>query len=205
MGWRRLRNEVLPSRTAGSMPIRRGDFGEALTNGILAELEGYTLPIGKLRYKVTANQTLTGTDTLGIKIAERGSISEVSFVESKLRCRPDTFAGVQAYRQLKHDVELALPDIVTFVAARLHDRNDALYEPFADYLASRADTRDIETYRIALSWDTSQWTETVLSNLEAEELHLSPIGVSVCQISDLSNLIDRVYARIGARATDEED
>ena len=59
-GYGEVRDKILRSR-AGMLPsVRRGDFGEAVTVEYLKTVEGYRVPVMKLRYKISANQTLPG-------------------------------------------------------------------------------------------------------------------------------------------------
>ncbi len=51
---------------------------------LLSEFHEYLVPIVKLRFAITGGQSLPGTDVLVLR-AEQGRLTEVSFVESKVR------------------------------------------------------------------------------------------------------------------------
>jgi len=205
LGWGRTAADIIARRIPKLTQIRRGDFGEALANDILGHFEAFSIPIRKLRYKVTADQTLTGTDALALKTLPDGSISEVCFVESKFRGSRDIYAGVEACKQLLRDTTAAIPDILTFVAARLHDTGHLSYDSFLEYLASRADTREMETLRIALCCELAGWDEATLLNIDEANLQPLRLSVSICLISGLTAIVDRVFAQLGLTASDEDD
>lgn len=46
----------LESRIPVQEPTQRGDFGEAVTVEILEALEGFHVPVNKLRYKIASNR-----------------------------------------------------------------------------------------------------------------------------------------------------
>ena len=82
LGWKKIQSLVAAKQP--TLPnIKRGDFGEALSVAVLAEFDAYIVPVPKLRYKITKNQTLPSTDAVAFKVKD-GRITEVSFVESKL-------------------------------------------------------------------------------------------------------------------------
>ena len=122
--WRGVYEKILARRASASEKVKRGDFGEALFGAILVEFHDYLIPVPKLRFKVTPNQTLTGTDTLALRLTPEGEIGEVCFVESKLRTNPDRMVAVEGCAQLVQDYDVRLPDILEFIAQRLHERND---------------------------------------------------------------------------------
>jgi hypothetical protein len=85
-GW----NETYTKFVNKSIPsldnMKKGRFGEIIVCEILSELLGFTIPVKKLQYQVTANQSLPGTDALALKFTD-DKISEICFVESKLRTK----------------------------------------------------------------------------------------------------------------------
>ncbi len=130
IGWERTKSEVIAPGFASSEAIRRGDLGEALFLSLAEEFHGYIVPVRKLRFKVRGNQTLPGTDVLAFKL-DSDSITEVCFVESKLRTAPDNMAAVKGYQQLKNDYESMLPEMLSFVAYVLHMRWHKMFESMA--------------------------------------------------------------------------
>src|SRR5258708_34648355 len=143
---------------------KRGEFGETLISALLEQFAGYFIPVPKLQFKLTSGQSLPATDALAIKVDASNSITEVCYVESKLRTRTDNNAAVQAAHQLQHDISVTTPDILSFVTRILHKQNSPLADPFIDYLADRNDTREKDSHCIGLCWDKTVWTDTVLAN-----------------------------------------
>ena len=203
LGWTTVRT-VLMNRNPSRSSFRRGDFGEILTNATLEQLFGYKIPVRKLRYKVVANQTMPGTDSLAIRVGDLGKVREVCFVESKLRTTVDQHVALTAYEQLRRDYDLEVPSILTFVAQRLFETNHELYEPFMEYLGDRADTQERETFCISLSMDIAVWDEMVLQNLEDGGVELSSLSVYPIRLEGLSGLIDSLTAAVGLRIEDGE-
>jgi len=67
-GWEAVGERFLQARAGTRMPVRRGDFGEAVAAQYLKEVEQYHIPVPKLRFKMAANQTLPGTDCIAFKL-----------------------------------------------------------------------------------------------------------------------------------------
>ena len=116
----------------GGARVRRGEFGETLATAILEEIEGWTVPVPKLRYQIDPEQTQPGTDLLAIQI-EGAAIVSLHFAESKLRGVADNRAGVDAHDQLVDDQKKGFADILVFVLQRLLDTGSALAEPMEHY------------------------------------------------------------------------
>ncbi len=116
LGWEKTLNLLVQPSLPTKPKKRLGDFGEILTNAILVELMGYTIPVQKLRFTIKPEQSLPGTDTIAIK-RKNGYISEMCFVESKLRTSNDYYscrAAVEGYDQLKRDYSSRVPDMIQF-------------------------------------------------------------------------------------------
>jgi hypothetical protein len=184
---------------------KRGEFGEVLMTEILSNFHGYTIPIFKLRFKMTANQSLPSTDILALKIDATGAITEVCFVESKLRTTADAMVAVEGCRQLQQDYEAKLPDILAFVAARLYERDDPVYETFRAYMRHRRDTTEQDTFRLSLCWEHTAWRERVLENLQDAGVEVPRLTVHVMRIYHLRQLTDELFAEIGVVAVSDDD
>lgn len=205
LGWERVNEQIV----AGGMPrlqtMKRGDFGEVLFASILKEFHSYKIPVPKLRFKITRHQSLPATDILALKMDGSGSVVEVCFAESKLRTSSDNMAAVEGYEQLQNNYECRLPDILKFVAARLHDRNDPLFHPFASYMQNRTDTTDKDTFRLGLCWEHSEWREKVLENLEENAVDLPRFTLHVIGINGLRQIIDELFAQLGVGEVVDDD
>ena len=135
-GFDAVRQRFLEARSGSNLAVRRGDFGEAVTVEYLKEVEGYTIPVSKLRFKIGANQTLPGTDCVSIKLSGE-SLSEVAFVESKLSTSLDLSVAVAGCSQLKKDAESDVPEILSFIARRLRDIDHPLTDLVEGYVFER--------------------------------------------------------------------
>jgi hypothetical protein len=193
---------ALESRLPAQPRARRGRFGEVLAAAALNEFDGYVVPVEKARYVVTGGQSQPATDALALRIDTIGEVSEVCFVEVKLRTTADMAAPMEGARQLAADYAKKIPDIVTFAAARLHERSDPLYEPFMRYFASReADLRD--TFCLTAVYDTCHWRETALTNLDDDQQEIAPLRVVAMRLAELRALVDDVFERAGLIADDD--
>ncbi len=196
LGWARTSQRIL--RGLGMRDsARRGLFGEAITAAMLAEFHQYTIPVQKLQVLVSGEQTQPGTDVIALKVGAAGAIDEVCYVESKLRTYNDTNIAREGYAQLLGDYTSAAVDMLWFVAERMHERGDPLYEPFMQYFWDRADTRQKDVFRLFLIWEDRVWTETVLQNLEDEEPVLERFNVHVTRLRELAVLTAGLLHEIG--------
>ena len=184
--------------------VKRGDFGEVVANSMLRSFHNYQIPVEKLRLKISGNQTLPGIDVLALRLTDEKALEEVCFVESKLRTTRDNSVGVDGYKQLKQDYDGNSSVILRFVAKRLASKDDAVAKAFLDYFFSREDTRSMETFRLCLFYDSSQWSETVLDNLNDNGVELPSFTVHVVQIRELRQLTDTVFSRLKVEEVEDE-
>jgi hypothetical protein len=203
LGWKKA-TAFVKQRLPAHNSARRGRFGEVLGVSFLREFHGYHVPIEKFVFAITGGQSQPSTDAVLIKVT-RGIVSEVCLVESKLRTTTDKFAGVQGVRQLKADYEKEMPDMLGFTAARLYERDDALYRPFMEYMASRDDDRNRDSFCLFLIYDGNAWSDDVLTNIEDDEPTTSPLRVHATRVENLRKLVDEVFAEVGIRAEDDDD
>jgi Cap4 SAVED domain len=203
LSWAKLKL-LEKAKVPSQLSVKRGDFGEAVSSAALAKLHGYRIPVPKLHFTVTGNQTLPSTDVLAIK-EDNSRVTEVCFVESKLRTVVSKQTAVQGCRQLEHDQSMAIPHMVLFAANRLFEVNDALADKLLDYLDSREE-KDVDTSSLNLFFEDSIWTEEVMENLEAIQTRLPHLTVRVTRIVGLGALTDELFARLGVNhVIDEED
>ena len=200
-GFDEVRQRFLQARSGPRLAVRRGDFGEAVTVAYLQEVEGYTVPVLKLRFKIEANQTLPGTDCVSLKLS-KGSLSEVAFVESKLRTSLDLSVAVAGCGQLKKDADSDIPEILTFIARRLRDTDHPLTSLVERYVFER--NTDLDKYLLVILHETSNWDERILENLQDEDMGLAPLHVYVAQLSGLKNLSDGAFSAMGAEVIEDE-
>lgn len=199
IGWPETKNFLSGVGPSGNA-AKRGEFGEALTYELLENMLGFRVPVRKLRYKVTGGQSLPGTDILAVKLDE-GSISEVCFIECKLRTVLDNQAALDAYNQLLGIRTQKYPDIVRFTANRLKDSGDRLFGSFMNYMLKHSGSVQIETFRVTLIYERSVWDINVIERLRdhSEKNRLGNTYVDVVSIDDLKDLVDSVFGSIGIR------
>jgi hypothetical protein len=199
LGWEAVRARLVP----GGSRVRRGEFGEALSAAILEELEGWIVPIVKLRYQVDPEQTQPGTDLLALH-TDGTDVDDMLFGESKLRGALDNQAAVDAHDQLAEDESKEFADILVFVMARLLEQRSDLIDPLTAYLARR-DAAARGSYGIFLTFEDAAWRESVLDRLDDEPDLLDPLGVRVTRLDDLRDLADSACAAAGLDVVDDDD
>lgn len=208
LGWSNVQSSILSSQMPTQTSVRRGDFGEMLIGAILEEFLDYKIPISKLRYKVTKNQLLTGTDLLAIRLNESDEIIEVCLIESKLRTQLNSktvVMAVTAYEQLEKDYAESLPAILQFISARLHEQKSTLFKPFAEYMRDRNDNREKDKFNISLCWDAAAWDEKILENLKDRGVDLSGLVVHCIHLQDLGQLTDELFTSLGITEVVDDD
>ena len=197
-----VQKRFVQARAGKLQSAKRGDFGEAVAVDYLRKVDGYHIPIQKLRYKISADQTLPGTDCIALRLAN-GELEEVLYVESKLRTYRDLSVAVLGSRQLERDAHSENPVILTFIARRLQEVNDPLTTLFESYLFERTETLD--KYLLMLLCQADCWDERILENLEDEEIELRPLHVYVAKIANLKELSDGAFSVMGAEVVEDDD
>ena len=196
--------QIIRTGLAHGQSARKGDFGEVLLGALLETFHGYTIPVRKMRSRVSGDQSQPRIDVVALR-ADNGRLTEVCLGESKLRTRADTGAAVAAHDQLAKERAEAFPDILVYVANRLFELQSPLFESFAAYLGDRADTQQIESCAIGLTSDAAQWSESVLANLHDRGVEVPSLSVHVTSVQALDDLVSEVFALAGLRASADED
>jgi hypothetical protein len=203
LGWKEA-ERMVSQRTPKGLRLRRGDFGETITNSLLQEFFLYQIPVQKLRYRIDSDESLPGTDSMALNVQE-GRITQACFVESKTRSTAHTTTAVDGYDQLMADFGTDFSEITDFVLCRLKEMKHELLRPFLDYMRDRK-TTSMESLRLGLVWDAAKWSETNLKNLERDRDSGNPqLVVLLIRIPNLRELIDEVYGLIGVKEILEED
>jgi hypothetical protein len=205
LGWNRVRKDIVARKVPTAPNIRKGNFGEALMAIILEHFQGYYIPVPKLWFAIEGNQSLPATDFLALKIDKNKSISEVCFVETKLRGSSDKYAAVKGYRQLLEDYRLSSPDILIFVASMLHYSKNPLFRIFASYMRDRRDPPNIDSFHLGLCWENKLWNESVLKNLDDEEVVFDNLTVSVVCINGICELTDEMLDKLSIKEVPADD
>jgi hypothetical protein len=200
LGWKSTEELLLKPTLPEQHRKRAGDFGETITNALLIEMYGYSIPVPKLHFAISDEQSPPGTDTIAIKTSG-DSITELCYVESKLRTKNDKFscqAAVQGYEQLKKDYLERVPNMISFMLARLFDDKNPLFNDFLNYVSRRQDLTSIDRFRIGLIWEQATWDEKVLDLLEEEVDNTTPkLAVQRVRVRDLQSTVKRLYDNLG--------
>ncbi len=211
LGWHKARELIIERGVPTLTSVKRGEFGETLICAILEQFHGYKIPIFKLHFKQIANETQHGTDTIALVIDSEGLISEVCYVESKLRTdNSNKMIAVDGYNQLKNDYKDKLPQSLLFISQclykqRQNDKMNALYAVFKSYMKDRTDTTDKDRFRLSLCWDSAMWHEKVLDNLQENGVELPSLIVHVVRIGDLRRITDEIFAELGITEVSDDD
>ena len=180
-------------------PVLVGDFGEILLAEILKELDGYTIPIAKLRFREKRNWPMRLTDVLAIK-HDGQQLIELCLCEVKTRTawnKKCEQVGLDAYKELENEAAQRIPEIVDFVVDKLRlMQNYDLADVIDTFLLSDDPAAFPRTCIVALLFDSDIWNETVLTNIVSAPVKLDHFSTKVVRISQLRKLIDSSYSRV---------
>ena len=193
LGWDSIAEEITESDSEDLSPFLKGDIGEMFFSVILRELHNYIIPVPKLRSKIITTQSQPRTDILALKIDQNSNITEVCYFEVKLRTGTDNSAASDSYYQLMDAYNSQTPSIIKYIASKLKEKNDSLYDNFLLYLQERRDSRDRDNFQIGLCWEKENWNEKVLENLEDIEIELPILTTQILQIENLRSLLNDIF------------
>ena len=193
---------ALDAATPATPSLKAGAFGEAISAEISERWHAYLIPLKRLR--VTGGSP-PGTDLLALRVAGQNQLQEVCYIESKLRTTRSLGAAMDAYEQLRKTRHERFPVVSQHVANYLASTKSPLYGAFMEYLVSRDNQPATDTYRIALTWDETNWTEEVLKNLQDKGVELTPLSVDVIRLAQLRELIKVVYDSLGVEVMNDDD
>ncbi len=204
-GWKRTQ-QLIASTQPTLATAQRGELGEVVSCAMLTEFFGYSILVSKLCFAITANATLPSTDAIAVK-SSAGNLTEVCFVESKLRVNYDSSVAKKGYAQLVSDYSKKFPDMIRFVTEQLLREDDPQANSFLSYLFDRRETVARESFFLALTSDQAAWSENSLANLEAEitDPTLPRVMVAAVRIKGLEKLSDELFRSIGITQVLEDD
>src|SRR5260370_41759686 len=211
LGWQKVKGLIVERAVPKRTNIRRGEFGETLICAMLEQFHRYKIPIFKLRFKQIGNETLHGTDGLALIMDNEGLITEVCYVESKLRTDDRKMGvAVEGYRQLKSDYEDELPQTLSFISQRLFEQRHnnemkALFNAFKSYMQDRTDTTEKDSFRLSLCWYSAMWRVKVLANLQENGVEIPKLTVHVVLIENLREITDEIFAELGIKEVTDDD
>jgi hypothetical protein len=190
-----LRDRVVDRKLATLI----GDFGEILVAQMIEEIDGYRIPIAKLRFREKRNWSMRLTDVFGIK-CEGQQLSELCLCEVKTRTtwnKDCEQVGVDGAVSLKNDAAQRIPEIIDFVADKLRlTHNFDLANVLDTFLLSDDPASFPRRYLLVLIFDQKIWREIVLANMAGSVDGLASFSVRVTQIPELRILIDESYAHV---------
>ena len=197
-GTERVNEDIVKKSLPKYDLLRKGFFGESLIGDTLIHFFDYIIPVQKNQYAILANQTLPRTDIIAFK-GDEEEITEVCYVEVKYRTTRDTSSGVVGYEQLKKDFPKQVPELLSWILARLYEQGDPFFLPFREFIFDRKDTGDLEKLLVGLVYDSDHWTETALTNLSTEVTkdEDSDVMVTVIRIVELGKLTTEIFDNIG--------
>jgi len=187
--------------------LTRGVYGEAIAAEMMRAFHHHHIPVSKLRYTITRGQTLPGTDIIALTLDEHGDINGVCFIEVKLRTTKAfaTDAVIDASKQLSADYGEALPSMLKFIAERLQERSDPLFEAYMRYMRDRRDLSGFDSFRIFLFWDQAAWSDNLLQSLDDETMQIAPVTVHVVSLPDMVDRVRVAYSSVPADCNDNDD
>jgi hypothetical protein len=182
---------------------RKGDFGEIIAAHSMEYAFGYEIPVKKLRYaKMRSGDQPTGIDLVAFK-TNGGALTELCYIESKLRTVPDKDFGVEAHDQLELAWQSTAAEYHMFLLNVLDDQRHVAFESFCDFMAGEGQCET--TFCIALHSDSVAWNEDTISRLSKKPPTLNPLTVLVYRLPDLAESIETSFASIGLHAADDDD
>jgi len=204
LGWQQA-FDTIKGAMPSVMSVRKGVVGELLATDCAISFDGCQVPVKKLRSMIVPGESLHGTDVLAFRLDAAGEIEKAYYVESKLRLFCDRAAAVEAEKQLHRDMAKHVPDILLFVANQMYTANTPLVPALRRYMRTRTGSRQLDEFRISLTFERSVWSEDVLTRLvEADEL-LAPLSVWGLTIDNLDPLIAALYEELGFEIDPDDD
>lgn len=185
--------------------MRKGRFGELLTTNILAEFYEYEVPIQKMKFLITSDESQPSTDVIAVK-KQKDRVIEVCYLESKLRTTEITSMGKDAFLQLKNDLAKKIPDMLAFVVNQLYEKRDPFYQEMLKFMMERVPSV-AESFRIGIISEKNKWSETCLVNLGEviKEKERYKIEVDIIRISCLDQLVKDLFESFGIEADLEDE
>jgi len=73
------------------------------------------------------------------------------------------------------------------------------------YMRDREDRSDRDSFQLCLIWEHPAWSETVLQNLEDNEVELDCLTVHVTRVQNLAQLTEELFRSIGIGSVVDDD
>ena len=135
-----------------------------------------------------------GIDVFALKTKE-DEITEISFIESKVRTSKDLQILIKSLKQLDDYYNTHLTDWNEYCIIKLYETKSQYFKPFAKYLTNRNELPSIDSFKIYLFINKEIWDNKILKNLIDSEETLQNLDIIIIRIKNLANLIKHVYEK----------
>ncbi len=187
-----LAESVLPDANSPFNP-RVGNWGEIVSAMLLVDLEGFWLPIFKLRYREKRNFAMRLTDLCVLRRDEPPLVC-LGEVKTHSSTHRDNDLAVDGLKSLIKGDVFDQPEILHFVANRLYEQGAHEEGQFVSRIRL-GKVKVTRRYDIYLVHERDCWDEEILRRLNDQPLdkRLVNFSVRVLAIRDLRGVIDRSY------------
>lgn len=173
--------------------LKKGKFGEVCHGQILEEFYDYIIPIKKFQYQFTKGQSPTGTDMVAIKMGE-GKISELCYVETRLRTSDDYAAVSGAFNEIIQGRKERINSVIKFILKELFKIKHELYDLLTEY---GIETAPKDKFRIGAIFEKDIWRPKHLENLrDVMQGSTLDLTVDVIKINNLEKLVNDSYEKV---------
>ena len=174
--------------------LKKGKFGEIFHGQILEEFYNYVIPIKKLQYQFTKDQSLTGTDMIAIKIKEE-KITEICYVETKLRTSNDYSAISEAYKEIIQSKSSSMNSLLKFILKELYKTNKMLHSQLTEFISEMMHD---DKFRIGAIFEKKIWRQKYIEKLnDCMQKSDFDLTVDIVKINNLEELVNNSYKAIG--------
>ena len=192
--WKKIYTTFVIESQPSHDNLKKGKFGEIFHGQILEEFYNYVIPVKKFQYQFNRNQSLTGTDIIVIKIKE-AKITEICYVETKLRTSSDYSAISEAYDEIIQSKGSSMDSTLKFILKELYKTDKILHSQLTEFIGEM--THD-DKFRIGAIFEKKIWRQRYIEKLNdcMQELDLD-LTVDIVKINNLKELVNNSYKAIG--------
>jgi hypothetical protein len=171
---------------------RKGNFGEILASEYLRQVEGYDVPVYRLRWNTNPDTSMRGEDVLAFKFGNPdGTGREICMTEAKVMSRYDRDEVETAHRQLRSGYR-PRPNSIPFVHSVLWQRGErekaAMILAFQNRLAPHPPIR-----RNFLMLVTGSRPRNPFQVIEVEPEVVENLTAANLLLTDLTNLVNELF------------
>lgn len=214
-----VENNVIPgNKNQIEKNVRLGDFGEIVV-ALMAKYFYDEISFPKLKFKLNNNRSAFATDV--ISFDDVNNPTTITFFESKVKTsllkkitvekksvksnrRPPQYISVVAYESLRIDFTSAAQSMLDFIAQRyVHEKKFDLAQTYM-HLSDNYRSLNCKYEIFIFTEKTNPLPDykKILKDLDALNLQLHPLKVTLVFIENLNNLIEDVWNGCAQRAVD---